>query len=216
MIKGIIFDLDGVLVNTDNLHYLAWKKIADKENILFNPEINNKLRGVSRMESLDIILENSNKKYKDDEKIALATIKNNYYVALLDDLTKEDLLDGSLELLNYLKENNYKIAIGSSSKNAKKILEKLNITNYFDAISDGTNIINSKPHPEVFLKAKDMLNLQSNECIVIEDAKSGIDAAYNAKMLSIGLNDAYNYDKANYSINHLSDIINILDQLKDN
>lgn len=213
MIKGVIFDLDGVLVSTDSLHYIAWKYIADKEGIFFDETINHKLRGVSRMASLDIILENAEKIYTDHQKLELATIKNDYYVKLLDDLTEKSLLPGAVELLTKLQERNIKLAIGSSSKNAVKILEKTNILKYFDAISDGNHIKHSKPHPEVFIHAQNLLSLKAKNCIVIEDAKSGIDAANAAHMVSVGLNDAYDYDLATFRVKNLLEILDILGNL---
>ena len=210
MIKGIIFDLDGVIVSTDELHYKAWKEIADSQNIYFDHSINDSLRGVSRSDSLDIILKQSDKRYSSDEKLKLMNDKNNIYLNSLEDLGIENVLPNVLKTLKILKEKGYKLAIGSSSRNAKRILNKIRLIDFFDAISDGTNIIMSKPNPEVFEKAAEMLNLKPEECIVVEDAISGIDAANAAKMLSVGIGDAANYELTKEKIKDISEILQIL------
>ena len=144
MIKGLIFDLDGVLAFSDKYHYLAWKSIADEEGIYFDEIINNRLRGVSRMESLEIILERANKNYTEEEKVALATKKNNLYVQYLDELKPSDIYLDTRETLEYLINKGYKLAIGSSSRNTLKILTKTDLLHYFDVIVDGNKIKNSK------------------------------------------------------------------------
>lgn len=211
-IKGIIFDLDGVIVSTDYYHYLAWKQLADEIGAYFDEKINNRLRGVSRMESLNIILENY---LKDDLteniKVELCERKNSYYKKLLEKMSSDDVDGDVVYTLDELHKRAYKLAIGSSSKNAKFILEKIGLLNKFDAISDGTNIINSKPDPEVFLKASVFLDLPRKECMVVEDAKAGIDAAKNGGMLACGINEAANYEKTDYKLNKLSDLLEILD-----
>ena len=141
MIQAVIFDLDGVLVTTDNSHYEAWKQMADEEGIYFDRDINQRLRGVSRMESLEIILERAEKTYTNEEKTALATRKNNYYVALIKQLNPSALLPGALDTVNALKEQGIKVAIGSSSKNAPTILRQVGIADLFDAVADGNHII---------------------------------------------------------------------------
>lgn len=209
--KGVIFDLDGVIVATDEYHYLAWKTIADKENIYFDREINNRLRGVSRMDSLDIILEKSQKIYTSEEKIKLATQKNEIYKELLNkELSPKSILPGVDELISYCKQKGYKIAIGSSSKNTKLILEKIGLINSFDAIADGSEITKSKPDPEVFLLAAKKLNLNSSECYVIEDAISGIEAAKNGGMTPIAIKDAKNSPFATIKVNDLTSLINLI------
>lgn len=210
MIKALIFDLDGVIVNTDHLHFLAWKQMADNEGIYFNKTINNRLRGVSRMESLDIILERASRPYSDAEKLALAEQKNEFYKQSLLKLTPKDLDEEVLDFLQQLMRRNIKIAIGSSSKNAKMILTQIGIINLFDAISDGTNITRSKPDPEVFIMASEMLNVPIANCAVVEDAKAGIDAANTGGFLSIGIGDAALYEKTKISIEKLSDILKIV------
>lgn len=209
-IKGIIFDLDGVLVSTDKYHYLAWKAIADREGIYFDEQINNRLRGVSRMASLDIVLERASKTYSDEEKLELATTKNDIYRESLKSLKVSDRLYYVTEALNYLKEKGYKLAIGSSSKNTPLILKQTGLANFFDAISDGNNISHSKPNPEVFLKAAEMLKLKPEECVIVEDSTAGIEAANNGGFLSIATGDAKKIKASTYEIDTMKDILNIL------
>ncbi len=207
--KGIIFDLDGVICHTDKYHYEAWKVIADRLNILFNEEINNRLRGVSRAESFEIILENYKGELTDNEKNQYLEEKNEIYKELLNQMSKDDLEEEVKTTLIELRNRGLKLAIGSSSKNAKFILKQLGITDFFDAISDGNNIENSKPHPEVFIKASEMLNLKPNECLVIEDAEAGIQAAKSGNMDSVGIGDVIEMDIATYNINSFADILTI-------
>jgi beta-phosphoglucomutase len=207
-VKGLIFDLDGVIVFTDQFHYQAWKKMADKMGIYFDEEINNRLRGVSRIESLSIIL----KKYDGEElsleeKEKLAEQKNTYYRNLLKTMTPEDVSDEVRETLEELRKRGYKIAIGSSSQNAKMILNQVGLTDAFDEISDGTNIVRSKPDPEVFLKAADFLGLEPEECAVVEDAYAGIDAAKAGKMTAIAIGDATNYNKSDIRLQKFAQLL---------
>ena len=209
-IKGIIFDLDGVIVFTDRYHYLAWKKIADEMGIYFDETINNRLRGVSRMESLEIILENYHgAPLSDEKKVALAEKKNNFYRELLQEMSPVSVAPEVRSTLQTLRERGYKLSVGSSSKNTKTILERVQLTDAFDAISDGTNITRSKPDPEVFLKAAQFLGLEPKECAVIEDAFAGIDAACAAGMISVGIGDASGYDKATYHIQSFDELLKI-------
>ncbi len=203
MIKAVIFDLDGVIVSTDNCHYLAWKKMADEEGIYFDRTINERLRGVSRMESLEIILEKAKKSYTDEEKVTLATRKNGYYVEYIQGLTPNDILPGVMATLETLKANGIKIAIGSSSKNTPIILKQIGLLGYFDAVSDGNNIKNSKPDPEVFVKAADMLHMPYESCLVVEDADAGIVAGKAAGMKTLAVGAAKGGD---YSAKSLADI----------
>ena len=211
--KAVIFDLDGVICSTDEYHYLAWKALADREGIYFDKVINNYLRGISRKDSLELILMNSKKKYSNEEKEEMLNYKNEVYKKLLAKLTPDNLSNDVMDTLKTLKKRGFKIAIGSSSKNAKTILKQLNIIEMFDAIIDGTNISKSKPDPEVFLKAAEMLNLQVTDCYVVDDAFSGIDAAKVGNFVSIGIGDASSYDKVDYKINILSDLLKILNLL---
>lgn len=202
-IKAIIFDLDGVIVTTDDCHYRAWKSMADDEGIYFDREINERLRGVSRMASLDIVLERANKDYSDSEKAALAEKKNNLYVELIKQLTKDDILPGVMDNLNALKDNGIKIAIGSSSKNTPIILRQIGLDSFFDAVSDGNNISKSKPDPEVFVKAADMLGIEYKDCMIVEDADAGIEAGIAAGMKTVAVNNAKGGD---YHFNSLNDV----------
>jgi len=210
MIKAIIFDLDGVIVSTDELHYLAWKYISDQEQIDFNKTINHRLRGVSRMESLEIILENSNRKYTNDEKESLAEKKNDYYKKLLNNLTPNDILPNVLEVIEKLKDRGIKIAIGSSSKNARAILKQINLLEIFNEVADGNDISRSKPAPDVFLIAANKLGLSPKYCAVVEDAIVGIEAAKAAKMTAIALYDAKKSDLADYRLYDIRDILTII------
>jgi len=201
--KAVIFDLDGVIVSTDEYHYRAWKKVADEEAIYFDDKINMRLRGVSRMESLEIVLEKSQKQYSKKVKLLLAERKNSYYLDLIKSLTPDDILPGVIDLLSQLKENGIKIAIGSSSKNSPEILSHIGLGSYFDATVDGNNINNSKPHPEVFLKAAAALGLDPQDCIVVEDAASGVAAALAAGMQVIGVGSAATDKDADYTAESL-------------
>ena len=211
MINSIIFDLDGVLVFTDKFHYKAWKEMADSIGVYFDEEINNRLRGVSRMASLDIILE----RYEDEpmssaRKTELAEQKNERYRELLATLTEEDVSAQVRNTLAELKKKGIKLALGSSSKNAKFILEQVGLMNAFDAISDGTNITHSKPDPEVFLKAAQFLGADPSTCMVVEDAEAGIDAAIAGGMYSAAIGDAVACNKADYNLNSISDLLKIV------
>ena len=207
-VKGIIFDLDGVIVFTDKFHYQAWKKIADKEGIYFDEKINNRLRGVSRMDSLEIILElYHGEPLTEKQKEELAEEKNGIYRGLLKKMTPDDVSMEVRDTLAELRKRGYKIALGSSSKNAKFILEQVKLLDAFDAISDGNNITKSKPDPEVFLKAAELLKLNPAECAVVEDAYAGIDAAKAGSMLAVGIGDAAAYEKVSVSLNHFKDLL---------
>ena len=204
--KGIIFDLDGVVCFTDQYHYQAWKKMADRIGVYFDEKINNRLRGVSRMESLEIILERSTREYSEEEKKELAAEKNELYRELLGSMTPADLSGEVKETLDRLREGGAKLAIGSSSKNAKMILSRIGLEGYFDAVSDGTNISRSKPDPEVILKAAEVQRLKPEECLVVEDAKAGIDAACAGGFDSAGLGEAAQYERTTYPLNSFSDL----------
>lgn len=200
-IKGIIFDLDGVLVFTDHYHYLAWKKMADRIGVYFDESINNRLRGVSRMASLEIILEHySGPALTEEEKTSLAEEKNGYYRELLWQMIPDSVTPQVRQTLAELRRRGYKLAIGSSSKNTRTILERTELLDAFDAISDGTNITHSKPDPEVFLKAASFLGLSPENCAVIEDAEAGIDAARAGGMLAVGIGEAAKYAKTQQAI----------------
>lgn len=209
MIKAFIFDLDGVICHTDKYHYLAWKSVADELGIPFDETVNNRLRGVSRMESLDIILENTPKEYSQEEKEELAQRKNQRYQEMLKGMTPSDLDDQVLSTLHVLRKRGLKLAIGSSSKNAQLILKQLGLEHYFDAVSDGTNITHSKPDPEVFLKAAEFLGMNPRDCVVVEDAFAGIEAACRGGFLSVGIGDAADCPKATWRIHQFSQLLGL-------
>lgn len=209
---GIIFDLDGVICHTDLFHYKAWKSLADKLGIYFDEEINNRLRGVSRMESLEIILERYDREpLTEQEKIDIAEEKNEVYKSLLMQMDEGFLPEDVWLTLKTLRDKGLKLAIGSSSKNAQLILDRIGLGNFFDAISDGNMILNSKPHPEVFLLAADLISLAPSQCLVIEDARAGIEAAVAGGFDSAGIGDAYTDEHATFRINQLSDILQIVE-----
>lgn len=207
---GIIFDLDGVICFTDELHYLAWKKIADAQGIPFDRTVNNRLRGVSRMASLEIILEKASRPYTQEDKLALAEEKNAYYRELLADMSPSDVSDEVRETLQALRSKGVKLAIGSSSKNTRFILGQIGLESFFDAISDGNNITHSKPDPEVFLKAAEYLELPPKSCLVVEDAEAGIDAACAGGFDSAGLGEASRYARTTYPMQSFRELLNIL------
>ena len=182
--KGIIFDLDGVICSTDHYHYLAWKALADRLGVYFDETINNRLRGVSRMASLDIVLKR---------------------------MSPADLSPEVKETLDALRSRGLLLGIGSSSKNTKFILSRIGLGDYFDKISDGTNITRSKPDPEVFLKAAEYLGLEPADCLVVEDAKAGIEAARAAGMDSAAIGDAAGCGLATFDLGRFSDLISCVD-----
>jgi beta-phosphoglucomutase len=187
MIRGVIFDLDGVVVTTDELHYRAWQKLADEEGIYFDRRINERLRGVSRMESLQIVLERASRLYSPQEQCRLAERKNAAYRESLQSLAPADVLPGSREIIAELRRRGIKTAVGSSSRNTPLILERTGLALEFDAVVDGNDITNSKPDPEVFLLAAARLGLDPPECLVVEDAMAGIEAARRAGMSVFGI-----------------------------
>lgn len=178
--KGAIFDLDGVIVDTAKYHYLAWKELAKRLGFDFKESDNERLKGVSRMRSLDILLEVGGIIATEEEKLQMAEEKNNRYVDMLQNLDKSELLEGAEEYLLKLKSEGVLISLGSASKNAPLILDKLGITHLFDAIVDGNCVSKAKPDPEVFLKGAEMLGLKPCDCVVFEDSQAGIEAARNA------------------------------------
>lgn len=207
-IKGIIFDLDGVLLTTDELHYTAWKKLADRLGIYFDREINNKLRGVSRMESLEIVLGDRGGEFTPEEKKALADEKNGTYRTLLSTLTPsavDEKVRGTIEKLR----TRYKVAVGSSSRNTRYILERTELLDMFDAVADGNDIKNSKPDPEVFLVAAERIGLAPAECAVVEDAFAGIDAAVGGGFLPIAIGDATAHKGAKLRLGSLDELVGI-------
>ncbi len=206
MIKAVIFDLDGVLVTTDELHYRAWKRLAEQEGITgFTREDNIRQRGVSRMASLEVVLEKSGKQYSDAEKKVLAEKKNDMYVKSLESLDKSAVLDGVFDFITYLKQKGIKLAVGSASKNTPMILEKTGLADKFEAVSCGLDTQKSKPDPEVFLIAADRLDIPYSECLVVEDSDAGIEAAKAGGMYALAVGAAKNNPDADFRAEGLAD-----------
>ena len=192
MMKGIVFDLDGVLVSTDEMHYQAWKRLAKELGIQgFTREDNRRQRGVSRMASLEIVLEKSDKQYSEEEKKELAERKNGYYLELLADMDDSAVLEGVKGVLAELKDRGLLLAVGSASKNAPAILEKTGLMSFLDQVSCGLDTTRSKPDPEVFLVAAKKLGLPADQCLVVEDSAAGIEAASAGGMKSLAVGPFY-------------------------
>jgi beta-phosphoglucomutase len=201
-----IFDLDGVIVDTAGYHFLAWKRLTDQLGIHFTEEDNERLKGVSRMASLDIILEIGNMELDENVKLEYAALKNSWYVDYINRMTPDEILPGCLDFIKELRNAGIKVAVGSASKNTPTILERVGILHLFDAVSDGNNVKKAKPDPEVFLKAAGMLGVRSNECVVFEDAAAGVQAALNAGMMCIGIGSSKILGSAHFVINGLHDM----------
>ncbi len=197
--KAFIFDLDGVIVDTARYHFLAWQKIASDLGIEFTPEHNEELKGVSRVRSLDIILKLGNIKASEENKNKWLTKKNEDYLAYIEHMDDSEILPGVVAILEYIKEKKQLIALGSASKNARPILEKVNILHLFDAIVDGNDVINAKPDPEVFVRAAKLLNVRNENCLVFEDSVAGVQAANIANMTSVGIGDSKILHEAKYN-----------------
>lgn len=207
--KAIIFDLDGVICHTDEYHYLAWKAMADSMGIPFDRQVNNRLRGVSRMASLEIILEGYHGQLSQAEKEALAQQKNEMYKESLKKMSPADLSEEVKHTLETLRQRGYKLAIGSSSRNARFILQQLGLGSFFDAISDGNNITHSKPDPEVFLKAAQMLCTAPEDCLVVEDAVSGAKAGKAGGMKVACVGDAAAEQAGDYNLTSFAQLLEI-------
>ncbi len=188
-IKACIFDLDGVVVDTAKYHYLAWRRLAHEMGFDFSPENNERLKGVSRVRSLEILLEIGDLTLSDAEMIAAANRKNAWYVDYISTLTPDDILPGVKEFLADIKKHGLKMAIGSASKNAGLILQRIQLNNVFDAVIDGTKVTKAKPDPQIFLFAANELKVAPDACVVFEDAQAGIEAAKNGGMLCVGVGD---------------------------
>ncbi|MDO4336865.1 MAG: beta-phosphoglucomutase [Eubacteriales bacterium] len=209
--KAVIFDLDGVICFTDRFHYQAWKTLADSLDIYFDEKINNRLRGVSRMASLEIILENAREEYTQEEKNLIAEKKNDLYKDLLKNMSPADLSEEVRDTLQELRKRGYRLAIGSSSKNTKFILERIGLDGFFNAVADGTDITHSKPSPEVFLVAAEMLGEKPEDCAVVEDAKAGIEAAKAAGMTALALfGDAKECGLEDYDLTGFGNLLDLL------
>ena len=197
--KAFIFDLDGVIVDTARYHFLAWQKIASDLGIEFTPEHNEELKGVSRVRSLDIILKLGNIQASEENKNKWLTQKNEDYLSYIENMDESEILPGVVNILEFIKEKNQLIALGSASKNARPILEKVKILQMFDVIVDGNDVTNAKPDPEVFLRAAKLLNATNENSMVFEDSVAGIQAANIANMTSIGIGDEKILHEAKYN-----------------
>ncbi|MGI9531898.1 beta-phosphoglucomutase [Lutimonas sp.] len=204
--KAIIFDLDGVIVDTAKYHYLAWRELAIQLGFDFTEAQNEQLKGVSRVRSLEILLDLGNVSLEEEEKTKLLIEKNNQYLEYIAEMDHSEILPGIDDLLHYLKLNKVPFSLGSASKNARLILETLELLDLFDAIVDGNDVSTAKPDPEVFLIAAQKLGVDPENCIVIEDAQAGIEAANKANMLSIGIGDEKVLQDANYILNDTSEL----------
>ena len=204
--QACIFDLDGVIVDTAKYHFLAWKRLADQLGIHFNEKDNERLKGVSRMDSLEIILEIGKRKLNDDLKHEYATVKNDWYVEYISRMTPAEILPGSTKFIGQLRAANIKVAIGSASKNTPMILDRVGIKELFDAVADGNVVNKAKPDPEVFIKAAEMLGVEPAKCIVFEDARAGVQAALNAGMICIGIGSPDILGDAHYVVSGLNEM----------
>lgn len=203
-IKGIILDLDGVITDTAEFHFLSWKRMAEEEGIEFSREDNEQLRGVSRRRSLELIL--GDQELSEDDMQRLMDKKNNYYQEKIEDMDKDDLLPGAWELIEKLKERDLTVAVASSSRNARIVLDNLGIEDQFAAISDGYSVKDPKPAPDLFLHTAQKLGFQPEECVVIEDAESGVEAALQADMMVVGIGPEDRVGKAHLRYDEVKDI----------
>ncbi|GKU23414.1 beta-phosphoglucomutase [Clostridium folliculivorans] len=204
-VKGCIFDLDGVIVDTAKYHYLAWKRLANELGFDFTEKDNERLKGVSRMASLEILLSIGNVTLSEDQKLALAAKKNEWYVEYISRMNKNEILPGVETFLQTIRCEGIKVSLGSASKNSMMILDNLELTKYFDAIIDGNKVSEAKPDPEVFLLAAKELDLDPKDCVVFEDAEAGIEAAIRAGMRSIGIGSVETLGKATKVVPNLKD-----------
>jgi beta-phosphoglucomutase len=198
MIKGILFDLDGVIVDTAVFHYAAWRRMANELGFDIDEEFNETLKGISRMDSIDRILKKGGLELTQERILELAAKKNNWYLESVDQMTKANILPGIDSLITQLKDLGLGVALGSASKNAPRILERIGLIKEFDALVDGNSVKKSKPDPEVFIKGAKALGLKNEECLVVEDAFAGIEAAHAAGMKAIGIGTKENLPNADY------------------
>lgn len=210
MIKGCIFDLDGVVVDTAKYHYLAWKEVARELGFSFSEKENERLKGVSRMASLDILLGIGGVSLSGEEKEKIADKKNKIYLEYILKMTPDEVLPGVAEFLKRLRKEGIKVSLGSASKNAMTILHQVGIEDLFDAVADGTNVTKAKPDPEVFLKGAELLGLEPSSCLVFEDAVAGVEAAHRAGMKCVGVGDAGILAEADFHIRGFSDVDSVM------
>lgn len=202
--RAFIFDLDGVIVDTAKYHFLAWKNLANSLGFNFTEEQNEQLKGVSRVKSLEILLEIGNVKLSQEEKDSLLAKKNDEYLQYVNKMTEKEILPGVSNVLHFLDSNKIKYALGSASKNAQLIIDKVGLSNKFSAIVDGNAVSKAKPNPEVFLKAAEKLDVTPSNCIVFEDAIAGVQAANKAQMISIGIGDSAVLSEADYVFENMT------------
>ena len=205
-VKGCIFDLDGVIVDTAKYHFLAWKRLADQLSIPFTEKDNERLKGVSRMDSLEIILEIGNVRLSGEMKRRYAKMKNEWYVDYISRMTPDEILQGSIEFINELRGAGIRTALGSASKNTPMIMERLGMKNLFDAVADGNTVKKTKPDPEVFLTAARMISVKPADCVVFEDAAAGVQAALNAGMTCVGIGSEKILKDAHYIVSGLNEM----------
>jgi len=204
--KGVIFDLDGVIVDTAKFHYLAWRKLANDLGFDITETQNEELKGVSRVKSLEIILNWGGVTLTEDEFMEQMAMKNDNYLSYISGMTRNDILPGVTEVIDFLQENKIPMALGSASKNARNILEKVGLYQGFDAIVDGNDVSKAKPNPEVFLIAANQLKLEPENCVVFEDSVAGIQAANTAKMTSIGIGEESVLSEADHVFTNFTEI----------
>jgi beta-phosphoglucomutase len=205
--KGALFDLDGVIVDTAKFHFLAWNRLASELGFTFTEYHNERLKGVSRVHSLEILLEIGRISLSEEKKHLLAELKNKWYVEYISNMNQSEILPGAKEYLIQLRNNGIKIALGSASKNAPMILGNLKITELFDAIVDGNITSKAKPDPEVFLLGAEKLGLAPEDCIVFEDAAAGVEAGKHAGMRVVGIGSADVLKQADYVIKGLYELV---------
>ncbi|MFD1021247.1 beta-phosphoglucomutase [Thalassobacillus hwangdonensis] len=199
-LKGIIFDLDGVITDTAEYHYLAWKQLAEDLGIPFDRTFNEKLKGISRMESLEIILEEGNITLSEEEKQRQAAQKNEHYKTMIEKITPDDLLPGVKSFMEEAKAAGLKTALASASKNAQAVIERLEVTHLLDSVVDAATVKQGKPHPEVFLRAAEQIGLNASECVGVEDAQAGVKAIKAADMFAVGVGDPVSLQEADWVI----------------
>jgi beta-phosphoglucomutase len=205
MIKAVIFDLDGVIVDTAHYHFIAWQRLAKELGISFTEKENERLKGVSRMRSLEIILEIGGVSLPEETKEELATKKNSWFVEYIEAIKPDEIFSGVREMLSSLRQQGFKVALASSSKNAETVLRLLQIKPLFDTVVDGTMITHSKPDPEIFLLAASKLGIEPNQCVVFEDAEAGVEAALAAGMKCVGVGSADQLGKADAIVKSTAD-----------
>lgn len=215
MIKGILFDLDGVLLSTEQLHFRAWQALARRLGLPFDQARGDRCRGVSRMDSLEIVLEGSPRTYTQEEKLRLAEEKNSHYRAMLRDLTPADLPEETAQVLCTLRQRGYRLGLASGSKNAPLILEKTGLPPLLDGGADGNDITHSKPHPEVFLKAAAALGLSPADCVGVDDASAGVQAIRAAGMLAAAMGPAARAGEGDWNLETLSQLLERCPQLEE-